>query len=111
MSIEGIDEVTYGVEDMAAARNFWDDWGLHQIIDQADRLDYETLNGSTVRVRPLDALSGTGAIPRVVEHHFAQHDPDVAPGEGVVADAGHALRREALAADGQQPVAGLFRDP
>ncbi len=55
MSIEGIDEVTYGVEDMAAARNFWDDWGLHQLIDQADRLDYETLNGSTVRVRPLDA--------------------------------------------------------
>lgn len=51
MSISGIDRIVYGVEDMAACRRFFLDWGLKLVRDEANALDFETLNGCEVFVR------------------------------------------------------------
>jgi hypothetical protein len=61
--------------------------------------------------RSFDALPGIGAIPRMVQHHVAQHHSHIAPGERIVADERHALRRQALAADSQQSITKIVRDP
>jgi catechol 2,3-dioxygenase-like lactoylglutathione lyase family enzyme len=54
MSISGIDEVIYGVEDLDTARRFWLDWGLTLVQEAPGQLDFETLNGSSVKVRAID---------------------------------------------------------
>lgn len=51
MSILGIDRITYGVEDAAACRRFFIDWGLKLVHESGDALDFETLNGCEVHVR------------------------------------------------------------
>ena len=50
MSVLGIDEITYGVDDVAACRQFFLDWGLKLVDDAADRLVFESLNGCRVIV-------------------------------------------------------------
>ena len=55
MTIVGIESVTFGVEDMALARRFLDDWGLKRLSSRTTRLVYEAVNGDTVIVRPVDA--------------------------------------------------------
>lgn len=48
MSVLGIDEVTYGVEDLATCARFFTDWGLTQVSEHDDEVIFETLNGCRV---------------------------------------------------------------
>lgn len=50
MSVLGIDEITYGADDLATCRKFFQDWGLQLVREDADRLVFETLNGCRVIV-------------------------------------------------------------
>jgi catechol 2,3-dioxygenase-like lactoylglutathione lyase family enzyme len=50
MSILGIDEITYGAQDLATCRRFFGDWGLKLAADEGTRLVYETINGCRVIV-------------------------------------------------------------
>jgi catechol 2,3-dioxygenase-like lactoylglutathione lyase family enzyme len=50
MSIQGIDSITYGVEDLAACRRFFLDWGLQLEREAPRRLEFATLNGCQVVV-------------------------------------------------------------
>jgi catechol-2,3-dioxygenase len=61
--IEGIDRVTYGVEDIAACRRFFLDWGLKLMREGADGLDFESLNGCELMIRKVDDPS----LPPAVE--------------------------------------------
>ena len=54
MSVLGIDEITYGADDLATCRRFFLDWGLKLVQEQADRLVFETLNGCRVIVAAVD---------------------------------------------------------
>lgn len=54
MDVLGIDEITYGVEDFAACRKFFLDWGLALVEESGDTLVYETLNKCRVVVKPFD---------------------------------------------------------
>ncbi|MDZ3993421.1 hypothetical protein PspTeo4_25520 [Pseudomonas sp. Teo4] len=54
MSVLGIDEVTYGVEDLATCARFFADWGLTQVSEQADEVIFETLNGCRVVLAAID---------------------------------------------------------
>ena len=61
--IEGIDRITYGVEDLAACKRFFLDWGLRLVNEPADGLDFESLNGCETRIRRTDDPS----LPPAVE--------------------------------------------
>ena len=54
--IEGIDRITYGIEDTpdqwARVRRFLGDWGLHELSSGTSGPTWETLNGAQVCVRP-----------------------------------------------------------
>ena len=50
MSILGIDEITYGVDDLATCKRFFLDWGLALVDEANDQLVFETLNGCRVVV-------------------------------------------------------------
>ncbi len=63
MSIEGIDRVTYGVEDLEACKRFFLDWGLKLVREDMSGLDLECLNGCELFVRKLDDPS----LPPAVE--------------------------------------------
>ena len=63
MSIEGIDRVTYGVEDLEACKRFFLDWGLRLVREDASGLDFESLNGCELFVRKTD----DPALPPAVE--------------------------------------------
>jgi len=63
MSILGIDQITYGVEDPATCRQFFLDWGLTLKRESADRLEFECLNGCGVIV----ARSDDAALPPAME--------------------------------------------
>lgn len=62
MAFCGIDQVTFGVLDMAECRRFLDDWGLTARVVEPSRLVYETLDGGEIVVRPHDALDLPPAI-------------------------------------------------
>jgi catechol 2,3-dioxygenase-like lactoylglutathione lyase family enzyme len=63
MSILGIDRITYGVEDVAKCRKFFLDWGLELVRESGEALDFETMNGCEVHVRP----AGDPALPPAIE--------------------------------------------
>ncbi|WP_300303306.1 VOC family protein [Ferrovibrio sp.] len=63
MSILGIDRITYGVEDLAACRRFFLDWGLKLVREDGAGQDFETLNGCEVWVR----LADDPALPPAFE--------------------------------------------
>ena len=63
MSIIGIDEITFGAQDIARCRQFFLDWGLQLITESPTRLLYESLNGCKVIV----AHSDTPGLPEGVE--------------------------------------------
>jgi catechol 2,3-dioxygenase-like lactoylglutathione lyase family enzyme len=63
MSVLGIDEITYGADDLPACRRFFQDWGLHLASEEADRLVFETLNGGRVIV----AASNRAGLPPAIE--------------------------------------------
>lgn len=52
MAILGVQSLVFGVEDLELCRRFWLDFGLAQITDEPDRLVFETVEGTTVVVRP-----------------------------------------------------------
>ncbi|WP_221795698.1 VOC family protein [Oceanobacter mangrovi] len=62
MSVLGIDEITYGVEDMAACLRFFTDWGLTLQSESEAELVFTTLNGGRVLIKPLDAADLPPAI-------------------------------------------------
>lgn len=48
MTILGIEQITYGVEDLDACRRFFSDWGMREVAHGASEARFETLNGCTV---------------------------------------------------------------
>lgn len=54
MKVLGIEQVTFGVEDLAECKRFWQDWGLKLLTESADGSEFETMNGSKVIVRAID---------------------------------------------------------
>jgi catechol 2,3-dioxygenase-like lactoylglutathione lyase family enzyme len=63
MSILGIDEITFGASDLAKCRQFFLDWGLSLVSEEAQALVFESLNGCRVIV----AHSDTPGLPPGVE--------------------------------------------
>jgi len=63
MSILGIDEITFGAQDLARCRQFFSDWGLTLVNEDAQRLVFESLNGCRVIV----AHSDTPGLPTGME--------------------------------------------
>jgi catechol 2,3-dioxygenase-like lactoylglutathione lyase family enzyme len=55
MAITGIDRVTFGVEDMAAARRFFADFGLEEHASDGEGVTFTTVDGGEVRIRPASA--------------------------------------------------------
>ena len=68
--IEGIDRITYGVEDLAACKRFFLDWGLRLVREEPTGLDFESLNGCEIRVRKSDDPS----LPPAVEAGPTLHE-------------------------------------
>ncbi|MBV8667092.1 MAG: VOC family protein [Burkholderiaceae bacterium] len=62
MRVLGIDEITYGAEDLAACRAFFSDWGLQLIAEAKDALTFESLNGCRIVVRRADDPTLPAAI-------------------------------------------------
>jgi len=54
MSVLGIDQITYGADDLPTCRGFFQDWGLTLKSEVADELVFECLNGCKVIVAALD---------------------------------------------------------
>lgn len=59
MSIQGIDQITYGSADLPTCRRFFDDWGLALVSESDAELVFESLNGCRVVV----AHSDTPGLP------------------------------------------------
>ncbi|CAN5673855.1 VOC family protein [soil metagenome] len=55
MSIQGIDEITYGADDLPTCRQFFLDWGLDLVAETSERLTFETMNGCRVIVASMDS--------------------------------------------------------
>jgi catechol-2,3-dioxygenase len=54
MDVLGIDEITYGADDLAQCKRFFADWGLQLTEEGEGLLVYETMNGCRVLVRHCD---------------------------------------------------------
>ncbi|WP_295540563.1 VOC family protein, partial [uncultured Pseudacidovorax sp.] len=54
MSVLGIDQITYGTDDLATSRRFFLDWGLTLAHEGADELVFESLNGCRIVVAAMD---------------------------------------------------------
>ena len=63
MSVLGIDQITYGADDLATCRTFFQDWGLTLKSEAADELVFECLNGCRVVVAAL----GKPGLPVAME--------------------------------------------
>lgn len=64
MSLIGLDQITYGVEDRDLCRRFWLDFGLSLVDDGAERTLFETAEGGNVELRDIDDAA---LPPAVVE--------------------------------------------
>lgn len=62
MSVLGIDQITYGTDDLALSRRFFSDWGLTLAKESADELIFECLNGCRVVVAAMDKAGLPPAI-------------------------------------------------
>ena len=54
MDVLGIDEITYGADDLPACKKFFSDWGMTLVQDSDAALVFETQNGCRVIVRRSD---------------------------------------------------------
>ena len=54
MSVLGIDEITFGAQDLTTCRRFFADWGLRLVEEATSLLVFETQNGCRVRVAQSD---------------------------------------------------------
>jgi catechol-2,3-dioxygenase len=80
MDVSGIDEITYGADDLPACRTFFLDWGLQLVEEDAGRLVFESLNGCRVIVRRGDDPALPPAIepgPTLREVVWGVTSPDV----------------------------------
>ena len=50
----GIERVTYGVDDLEVASNFWNDFGLKSEISKERKVLFSTLNGAEIELTPYD---------------------------------------------------------
>jgi catechol 2,3-dioxygenase-like lactoylglutathione lyase family enzyme len=55
MDVLGIDQITYGADDLPLCKRFFSDWGMTLVEESEDLLVFETMNGCRVVVRPIDA--------------------------------------------------------
>ena len=62
MSVIGVDQITYGVEDREKCRQFWLDFGLSLIDDTIERTLFETAEGTNIELRNIDDDSLPAAI-------------------------------------------------
>lgn len=62
MSVLGIDQITYGADDLATSRRFFLDWGLTLAHEGADELVFESLNGCRIVVASMDKAGLPPAI-------------------------------------------------
>jgi catechol 2,3-dioxygenase-like lactoylglutathione lyase family enzyme len=62
MDVLGIDEITYGADDLPLCKRFFDDWGMTLMRDCPDVLEYETQNGCRVVIKHIDAADLPPAI-------------------------------------------------
>lgn len=62
MSVLGIDQITYGTDDLATSRRFFQDWGLTLAHEGADELVFESLNGCRIVVAAMDKAGLPPAI-------------------------------------------------
>lgn len=62
MTVTGVEVVTFGVEDVATARRFLDDWGLRRVRSGKFGANYQTVDGCEVRVRSIDDKNLPAAI-------------------------------------------------
>ncbi|GLS15527.1 VOC family protein [Hydrogenophaga electricum] len=70
MSIQGIDEITYGAQDLDTCSRFFADWGLTLVDEAPQRRVFECLNGCRVVVAHSDAADvppGVEADPTLRE--------------------------------------------
>ncbi len=63
MSILGIDQITYGADDLPTCRRFFLDWGLTLVAEASDELVFESMNGCRVVV----AASRKPGLPPAIE--------------------------------------------
>ena len=63
MDVLGIDEITYGADDLPGCKTFFLDWGLKLVDESASALVFETMNACRVIVRPCD----DPALPPAIE--------------------------------------------
>jgi catechol 2,3-dioxygenase-like lactoylglutathione lyase family enzyme len=54
MKVLGIEQVTFGVENLDECKRFWNDWGLKLVDESSSGSAFETLNGGKVIVRAID---------------------------------------------------------
>jgi catechol 2,3-dioxygenase-like lactoylglutathione lyase family enzyme len=62
MDVLGIDEITYGADDLPKCRQFFLDWGLTLADESANALTFESLNGCRIIVKKTDDPSLPPAI-------------------------------------------------
>ncbi|SNS88875.1 Glyoxalase/Bleomycin resistance protein/Dioxygenase superfamily protein [Noviherbaspirillum humi] len=62
MNVLGIDEITYGADDLPLCKRFFTDWGMKLAQESADTLVFESLNGCRVIVRDRSAADLPPAI-------------------------------------------------
>lgn len=78
MSIQGIDEITFGASDLDTCARFFSDWGLQPVAREPDRLVFESLNGCRVVVAHSDRPGlppGVEPDPTLREVVWAVADP------------------------------------
>ena len=63
MSIDRVEGLVYGVEDVAACTTFLDDWGMEKLSGTASGADFRTLENQIVSIRNIDDAS----LPAPVE--------------------------------------------
>jgi catechol 2,3-dioxygenase-like lactoylglutathione lyase family enzyme len=63
MNVLGIDQITYGADDLPTCRRFFLDWGLELVSESPDELIFETLNGCRVVV----GTTGRPGLPPAIE--------------------------------------------
>lgn len=63
MRFTGIDALIFGVDDMAACRQFYTDWGLTETGEADGRVTFETQDGSEIVIAP----AGAPDLPPAIE--------------------------------------------
>jgi catechol 2,3-dioxygenase-like lactoylglutathione lyase family enzyme len=72
VSIVGLEALVYGVEDLARAAAFYDDWGLERTHEGAGAVDFSLADGTQIRLRNAgdptlpDAVVGGSTVREIV---------------------------------------------